>query len=183
LQAHGNNRRQSIGESAGENQNQPKTSSSSGGIRRPNENIPPASGKAGKAPASNSASSSTGPSRTTIPSKDIDVGDDEMIAGLDESAVYPYGEVDTLGSTELIQRTVDLLSAHRLSIAEMVEVMKDEMELVQNMENAEDRDAEVYIDRLERILDVKAEAISTLMTELDNFKRFASDDAGTKPIR
>jgi hypothetical protein len=99
-----------------------------------------------------------------------------MIAGLDESAVYPYGEVDTLGSTELIQRTVDLLSAHRLSIAEMVEVMKDEMELVQNMENAEDRDAEVYIDRLERILDVKAEAISTLMTELDSFKRFASED-------
>jgi len=175
LQAQGINRRQSIGESAGEHQNQPKTSSSSGGIRRPNENIPPASGKA---PASNSTSSRAGPSRKTIPSlsKEIDVGDDEMIAGLDESAVYPYGEVDTLGSTELIQRTVDLLSAHRLSIAEMVEVMKDEMELVQNMENAEDRDAEVYIDRLERILDVKAEAISTLMTELDSFKRFASED-------
>ena len=47
------------------------------------------------------------------------------------------------------------------------------MELVQNMENAEERDAEDYCNRLAHILDVKADAIATLMTTLDNFKQYA----------
>ena len=74
--------------------------------------------------------------------------------------------LDKLGNTALIQETVELLSSHRLSIAEMVEVMKDEMELVQNMENAEDRNVEHYIDRLEQILDKKNDAIDLLKTRL-----------------
>eukprot|EP01031_Cornospumella_fuschlensis_P033740 gene33740-40820_t len=75
-------------------------------------------------------------------------------------------------STELIQRTLSLLAAHKLSIAEMVEVMKDEMELVQEMEAVEERDSEGYLDHLERILDVKSLAIGTLRKELDSFQRF-----------
>lgn len=75
-------------------------------------------------------------------------------------------------STELIQRTLSLLAAHKLSIAEMVEVMKDEMELVQEMEAVEERDSDGYLDHLERILDVKSLAIGTLRKELDSFQRF-----------
>lgn len=78
------------------------------------------------------------------------------------------------GGAELIQKTVSLLAAHKLSIAEMVEVMKDEMELVQEMENVDDRDSEIYVDKLERILEVKSVAIYALKHELDSFQRFRS---------
>jgi hypothetical protein len=54
----------------------------------------------------------------------------------------------------------------------MVEVMKDEMELVQEMENVDERDTEIYIDKLERILDVKSVAIHALKDELDSFQHF-----------
>lgn len=81
-----------------------------------------------------------------------------------ESPLYDQLEqpnvADKLSYTDLINRSVDLLTAHRSSIAEMVEVMKDEMELVQCMENTEDRDVEVYINRLDHILDLKMEGIS-----------------------
>lgn len=75
-------------------------------------------------------------------------------------------------STELLERTVGLLSAHKTAIAEMVEVMKDEMELVQEMENVDDRNSELYIDKLERILDVKSEAIYLLRNELNSFQQY-----------
>jgi len=78
------------------------------------------------------------------------------------------------GSTELIHKTLGLLSAHKQSIAEMVEVMKDEMELVQEMENVEDRNSEEYIDKLESILDVKSSAISLLRNELYSFQQYRS---------
>ena len=83
-----------------------------------------------------------------------------------ESPLYDQLEqpntADKLSYTDLINRSVELLTAHRSSIAEMVEVMKDEMELVQCMENTEDRDVEVYINRLDNILDLKMEGNHSL---------------------
>lgn len=81
-------------------------------------------------------------------------------------------ERGSLENTELLERTIGLLSAHKTAIAEMVDVMKDEMELVQEMENIEDRNSEVYIDKLERILDVKSEAIFLLRNELNSFQQY-----------
>lgn len=52
--------------------------------------------------------------------------------------------------------------------------MKDEMELVQGMENVEERDTATYVDRLEAILDAKKTAISTLKNELKSFQKFRS---------
>lgn len=49
--------------------------------------------------------------------------------------------------------------------------MKEEMELVQGMENAEERDAESYLDALEAVLRTKAEAVRALRTEVDSFRR------------
>jgi len=40
--------------------------------------------------------------------------------------------------------------------------MKEEMQLVQDMENAEDRDSEGYVDKLDQILNVKMQGISAL---------------------
>ena len=76
--------------------------------------------------------------------------------------------------TALMARTVDLLTAHKLSIAEMVEMMKEEMEIVQEMENTEDRDSELYVDRLEHVLGLKCEAIEVLRKELHFFQAFRS---------
>lgn len=50
--------------------------------------------------------------------------------------------------------------------------MKDEMELVQEMESVEDRNSELYIDKLDRILAVKSEAIGLLRGELNSFQQF-----------
>lgn len=52
--------------------------------------------------------------------------------------------------------------------------MKDEMELVQEMENVDDRNSELYIDKLERILAIKSEAIGSLRNELNSFQQFRS---------
>eukprot|EP01035_Chromulina_nebulosa_P020819 gene20819-26987_t len=61
----------------------------------------------------------------------------------------------SLISTNGIQMTVNLLTTHKTAIAEMVEVMKEEMLLVQEMENAEERDSEGYVDKLDDILSLK----------------------------
>jgi hypothetical protein len=53
-----------------------------------------------------------------------------------------------------------------------MQIMKDEMELVQDMESAEERDCDIYLDRLEHILELKSEAIFTLGRELKNFNNF-----------
>ena len=79
------------------------------------------------------------------------------------------------GSTDLIQRTFDLLSAHKLAIAQMVEVMKDEMELVQNMEQVDRRDAEGYVGKLEKLLTVKGGAIQSLQKELQKFQIYRKE--------
>mgnify|MGYP003387577125 FL=1 len=46
------------------------------------------------------------------------------------------------------------------------------MELVQDMEQADDRDAEVYVDCLSIILHNKTNAIMNLKIELEKFKKF-----------
>lgn len=50
--------------------------------------------------------------------------------------------------------------------------MKDEMELVQDMEQADDRDPEEYVDSLTTILRNKSNAILNLKAELEKFKKF-----------
>jgi hypothetical protein len=73
-----------------------------------------------------------------------------------------------------VHHAVKLLYAHKLAIAEMVEVMKDEMELVQTMETAAERDADGYIESLEGILQNKETAILSLQAELKRFKELRS---------
>jgi len=48
--------------------------------------------------------------------------------------------------------------------------MKDEMELVQTMETATERDADGYIENLEEILRNKESAVLSLQAELSRFK-------------
>ena len=54
------------------------------------------------------------------------------------------------------------------------QVMKDEMELVQEMENVDDRNSELYIDKLARILAAKSQAIGSLRQELLTFQQYRS---------
>jgi len=55
--------------------------------------------------------------------------------------------------------------------------MKEEMELVQGMENAEERDAEQYVEALESVLQSKAEAVKALRLEVDSFRLHRSATA------
>ena len=50
--------------------------------------------------------------------------------------------------------------------------MKDEMELVQEMENVDSRDSFVYVEKLDKILSVKNEAINVLRNELNSFQQY-----------
>jgi hypothetical protein len=50
--------------------------------------------------------------------------------------------------------------------------MKVEMELVQEMENVEERNSENYLDRLEELLSTKIEAIDALRSELTSFQQY-----------
>jgi hypothetical protein len=47
--------------------------------------------------------------------------------------------------------------------------MKEEMELVQEMENVDERNTDLYVDKLELILRAKSNAISSLQSELHRF--------------
>ena len=60
--------------------------------------------------------------------------------------------------------------------------MKEEMQLVQEMEDAEDRDSEAYVDKLEQILGLKLDTISSLRDELRGFQshRQAAKDREAK---
>jgi len=78
----------------------------------------------------------------------------------------------SLTSTNGIQMTVNLLTTHKTAIAEMVEVMKEEMLLVQEMENAEERDSEGYVDKLDDILSLKLDGIQSLRNELKQFQNY-----------
>mmetsp|Transcript_4885 Transcript_4885/g.7440 ORF Transcript_4885/g.7440 Transcript_4885/m.7440 type:complete len:988 (+) Transcript_4885:188-3151(+) len=95
----------------------------------------------------------------------------EDVEDTDEPVIFGY-ESKSLGGTVLLQRTVDLVSAHKLAIAEMVEVMKEEMELVQDMEQTELRDSHQYVSQLETILAAKKESVNALRKELKDFQAF-----------
>lgn len=71
----------------------------------------------------------------------------------------------------LVEETVDLLVLHKNIITDMVEIMKGEMELVQNMESIENRDGIHYAASLKDILDFKDRALNTLQKELCNIRR------------
>ena len=66
----------------------------------------------------------------------------------------------------MTEETVDLLILHKNVIADMVGIMKGEMELVQNMESTENRDGVQYAASLENILDFKDRALDALQNEL-----------------
>lgn len=65
----------------------------------------------------------------------------------------------------------------------LLQVMKEEMELVQEMENVDDRDAELYIDRLQDILEDKARAIGELRDTLHLFQQFRRASVGSMKQR
>lgn len=54
------------------------------------------------------------------------------------------------------------------------QVMKDEMELVQEMENIDERNSEAYVHKLDNILETKKRAIAILRNELRDFLDFRS---------
>ena len=69
-------------------------------------------------------------------------------------------------------RALSLLSAHKKSIADTVEDMKGEMELVQAMEDNVDRDLEHYMSSLETMLVSKGKAVDSLQTEVRRFQAY-----------
>jgi len=56
--------------------------------------------------------------------------------------------------------------------------MKDEMELVQEMESVDDRNTDLYIDKLELILNMKSDAVTTLRDELTRFQHHRVQQLG-----
>ena len=65
-----------------------------------------------------------------------------------------------------MEKTINLLTLHKNVITDMVEIMKGEMELVQSMENTENRDGLQYASSLESTLDFKDQVLDTLRNEL-----------------
>jgi hypothetical protein len=53
--------------------------------------------------------------------------------------------------------------------------MKEEMQLVQDMEDDGDRDSEKYVDQLEQLLDVKSAAIDYFRAELNGFQKYRAE--------
>lgn len=62
--------------------------------------------------------------------------------------------------------------SHQCCFCFVSQVMKTEMELVQEMENADDRDAERYVDDLEVLLQAKYAAISKLRDAIRDFQSY-----------
>lgn len=50
--------------------------------------------------------------------------------------------------------------------------MKEEMELVQTMEQASQRDSHLYVDQMDQILAAKLESINALRMELKSFQKY-----------
>ena len=69
-------------------------------------------------------------------------------------------------SVSRMEKTINLLTLHKNVITDMVEIMKGEMELVQSMENTENRDGLQYASSLESTLDFKDQVLDTLRNEL-----------------
>ncbi len=53
--------------------------------------------------------------------------------------------------------------------------MKEEMELVQNMEQASERDSFSYVEQMEQILSAKLESVNALRTELKSFQQYRQE--------
>jgi len=51
-------------------------------------------------------------------------------------------------------------------------MMKTEMVLVQEMESADDRDSELYVDQLEELLSDKADTITALRQKIKSFQKY-----------
>jgi hypothetical protein len=118
----------------------------------------------------------------------------------DEPVIFDYDKSSSMGETLMLQKTVDLVSAHKLAIAEMVEVsathtthtatplpltswflqvMKEEMELVQTMEQAARRDTHSYVSQMDQILVAKLESINALRMELKSFQKYRMEVRST----
>lgn len=74
--------------------------------------------------------------------------------------------------TETLNRTVSLLSAHKRSIADTVEDMKGEMQLVQGMEDSEDRNVSRYVKELATMLERKETTVKALRKQVAVFFAF-----------
>ena len=74
--------------------------------------------------------------------------------------------------TETLNRTVSLLSAHKRSIADTVEDMKGEMQLVQGMEDSEDRNVSRYVKELATMLERKETTVKALRKQVAIFFAF-----------
>ena len=75
-------------------------------------------------------------------------------------------------SAETLSRTVSLLSAHKKSIADTVEDMKGEMQLVQSMEDSEDRNVSRYVEELAAMLRRKEATVKALREQVAAFKSY-----------
>lgn len=95
---------------------------------------------------------------------------EESTLEVDEAESMALKAAAPFEDTENLARTVSLLSAHKKSISETVQSMKGEMELVQAMEDSEDRDVQFYIGELKSMLERKEGALKTLRDELRVFK-------------
>ena len=60
-----------------------------------------------------------------------DVTPDKSEGPSDDANLLNYDDNNSLGGTALIQRTVELVSAHKMTISEMVEVSVDSMSIPQ----------------------------------------------------
>eukprot|EP01040_Poterioochromonas_malhamensis_P023910 gene23910-biopygen8907 len=74
-----------------------------------------------------------------------------------------------------MQMTWGLLSAPKLSIPELVEAMKAEMEPAPRMESLDERDTDGYLDTLQAILTAKSLAVQSLRGELQAFQQFRTE--------
>lgn len=59
-----------------------------------------------------------------------------------------------------------------LILTSSLQVMKEEMELVQTMEQASQRDSYSYVDQMDQILAAKLESINALRMELKSFQKY-----------
>ena len=73
---------------------------------------------------------------------------------------------------QTLNLTLSLLSAHKRSIANTVEDMKVEMQLVQSMEDSEDRNVSHYVEELAAMLDRKEASVKSLREQVADFVNF-----------
>ena len=112
----------------------------------------------------------TGKSDETETWRDIEEGEDQQ---KEEQQQEEEEEED--GEPEDVQTlnlTLSLLSAHKRSIANTVEDMKVEMQLVQSMEDSEDRNVSHYVEELAAMLNRKEASVKSLREQVADFVNF-----------